>query len=57
MDTNWADRLAQTKFGDGYILSCGLYSVTGDTCFLAKRYPVLQSCIPLVMGKRWALHV
>ena len=29
MDVNGADRLAQTKFGDGYILSCRVYFVTG----------------------------
>ena len=39
-DVNRADRLAQTKFGDGYILSCGSCFVTGMyTCFLAKRCP------------------
>ena len=52
MDANRADRLAQTKFGDGYILPYGVYFVTGRyTCFLAKRYHVLQPCIQLVKGK------
>ena len=29
MDANRADRLAQTRFDDDYILSCGSYFVTG----------------------------
>ena len=58
MDVNRTDRLAETMFSDGYILSCGNYFVTGRyTCFLVRRCPVLQSYIQLVTGKGWALCV
>lgn len=43
MDANGADRLAHAKFGDGHILSCGIYFVTGGcTIFLVSRYPVMS---------------
>ena len=52
MDANRADWLAGTKFGDGHILPCGIYFVIrGYTCFLAKRYPVLQISITGARGK------
>ena len=39
MDANEADRLAQTNFGDDYILLCGIYFATGGyTYFFAKRH-------------------